>query len=72
MDRKFYVSVLDGPRYGFLVGPFDTHDQALAQVDSARAAAEQVDPRAVWYAFGTARAPEGYSTPGVLNDLVLP
>lgn len=66
--RYFYVSVIDGARHGFLAGPFQTHDEALAKVDAARAAANEVDPRAWFYAYGTAKAPDGYDRPGVLND----
>jgi hypothetical protein len=70
MPRKFYVSAIDGPRYTFLAGPFNTHQEALDLVDSARTKANEVDPRAWFYAYGTAQAPEGYEKPGVLNDLL--
>ena len=63
----YYVTVADGGRVGRLVGPFiDDHAGALALVDAARRKAEDLDPRAVFYAFGTCRvdAPQG---PGVLN-----
>jgi hypothetical protein len=65
--RKFYVSVVDGERFNFLAGPFDTHAEALAQVEPTRSRAEEVDPRACWYSFGTARAPAGYTAPGLLD-----
>ncbi len=51
--RVFYVSVVDGSRYGLLAGPYDAHQDALDNVKGARAMAEAVDPRAVWYSFGT-------------------
>lgn len=70
MARKFYVSVIDGPRFNFLAGPFDTHEEALAKVDAARAKANEVNDRAWFYAYGTAQAPEGYDKPGLLNDLL--
>jgi acetyl-CoA acetyltransferase len=50
----YYVSVIDGPRKGLLVGPLNTHDEALALVNAARDKANDLDPRAAFYAFGTA------------------
>lgn len=70
MPRKFYVSAIDGPRHSFLAGPFDTHEEALGLVDTARQKANEIDPKAWFYAYGTARAPEGYDKPGILNDLL--
>lgn len=70
MARKFYVSAIDGPRYSFLAGPFDTHKEALGLVDVARRKADEVDPRAWFCAYGTAQAPEGYDKPGILNHLL--
>lgn len=63
----YYVSVMDGPRRGLLRGPWiDDHAGALAAVDVVRAEAERVDPRAAFYAFGTARS-ETDRGPGVLG-----
>lgn len=60
----YYVTVVDGPRVGRLLGPFfDDHAGALAMVDSVRAHAETVDPRAAFYAFGTCRIPADDSVP---------
>ena len=69
---KFYVSVIDGSRYGFLAGPYDTHEEALAMVEPAKKMAQKLDDWAWFYAFGTVKAPLGYSKPGVLNDLLEP
>lgn len=63
---NYYVSVIDGNRYGLLLGPFPTHRQALDMVEAVRKKAEEIDPRAVFYAFGTCRV-EGYNAPGKLN-----
>lgn len=63
----FYVSVIDGQRYGLLLGPFPELAQAEAMVEQVRTKAEELDPRAHWYAFGTCKAPTG--GPGRLNDL---
>jgi hypothetical protein len=54
-----------------LLGPFHSHAVALGLVDTARRAAERVDPRAVWYAYGTTALRGPASKPGKLNDLVL-
>ena len=54
----FYVSVRSGDRAGCLAGPYATHPEALAVVDLVRAMAEQADPRAVFYGFGTCQAPD--------------
>ena len=67
MSRRYYVSVIDGTDYRFLAGPFDTHAEALAKVDAARELAIDYDQKAWFYAFGTARAPEGYNKPGIFN-----
>ncbi len=65
IQGKFYVSVVDGPDYRFLAGPYDTHAEALAMVESARRLAVQYDPKAHFYAYGTAKAPAGYDKPGI-------
>lgn len=65
----YYVTVHDGRRYGRLLGPFvNDHAQALSMVDAARAKAEELDPRAAFYSFGTARLDASETRPGVLND----
>ena len=71
----YYVSVIDGRRWLLLYGPFDTHAAALAAVEMVRRLAVDVDPRAWFYAFGTARLdPDGPGPvpPGVLNSLLPP
>lgn len=54
----YYVTAVDGPYKYFLAGPWLTHVEALTQVEAVRRFAEEVDPRAVWMAFGTARQPK--------------
>lgn len=66
----YYVSVIDGPRFGLLAGPFSTHVEACAWVDRAREEAYRVDPRSWFYAFGTVAMRPGYRKPGRLNDLL--
>ena len=66
----YYVSILrDGRRMGLLLGPFETHGEALGQVRAARVLAERVDPWAAFDAIGTVRMRDGYQAPGVLNSL---
>lgn len=66
----YFVSCIDGPRRALIAGPYPTHAQALQDVEDARKAAEEADPRAAFYAFGTARADGDpfASRPGVLNE----
>lgn len=54
-DGYYYCTVLDGPQYGLLAGPYDTHQEAIDALPEAKKLAQQVDSRAVFYAFGTAR-----------------
>ena len=54
VGTKFYVSVRDGSKVGFLLGPYDTHQQALDQVGRGRDLAYEHDPKAPWYGYGTA------------------
>ena len=65
--RQYYVTARDGPRTYFLAGPYDTHVDALAAVEPARAIA--TDParnasagRAHFMAYGTSRAQAGLRT----------
>lgn len=55
----YFVTVLDGTRVGWLLGPYDTHEDALANVERGNALASAADARAHWYAFGTARVKGG-------------
>mgnify|MGYP001606612296 FL=1 len=72
----FYVSIYDRHgnmgkgRIGLLAGPFTTHAEALRWVEPARKKAEEVNDRALWYAFGTLAMKDGYSQPGTLNHLL--
>jgi hypothetical protein len=61
LGRDFYVTVIDGERTGYLLGPFDTHREALDRVDLGRKLAERHNTRALFggYAYGTASAPHG-------------
>lgn len=63
---RYYVTVRDGQRHGFLLGPYDSHLEALENTDRGKALAEKADPRAHWYAFGTARLADDTSTVGTV------
>jgi len=52
--HHFYVSVLDGNRKGYLLGPYDTHQEALDNVKRGTKMAYDSDTKAPWYAYGTA------------------
>ena len=52
-ERDFYVSVRDGERVGFLLGPYSTHAEAVENVKRGRKLACEADGRAHWYGFGT-------------------
>lgn len=51
--KRYYVTVRDAGRTGFLVGPFDNHDDALAMVRPAQDKAIELQPLAHFYAYGT-------------------
>ncbi|MGY5634217.1 hypothetical protein ACW7N6_38400 [Streptomyces sp. UC1A3] len=70
----FYVTVRDGAKVGFLLGPYATHDEALANVDRAREEVMRRDPFGCsFWGFGTAKAtakPGRELKPGKLNDAI--
>ena len=66
---SYYVTAISGARYVKLLGPFfDDHAGALAMVDPVRVKACEVDPRAHFFAFGTARLVS--DKPGSMNALM--
>lgn len=72
MPKLFYVTVIRNGgtphrKVGFLAGPFQAHEDALARVDEARRVADGIDPWTAFDAFGTTGV-EGYDKPGVLNS----
>jgi hypothetical protein len=52
---RYFVSVVDGGKWRPASGPYHTHEDALADVEEVRKIGEDVDPRAVFYAWGTVR-----------------
>lgn len=69
----YYVTCRNGSGdYAFIRGPWvDDHAGALAAKRAVQAEGERADPRAVWYAWGTARS-ELDRGPGVLGGPVAP
>ncbi len=66
----YYVSIIDGSRSSLLLGPFPRHMTALLKVSAVRRKAVEIDAKAHFYAFGTARVPAEDTAPiGRLNDL---
>lgn len=59
---RYYVTVRDGGRHGYLLGPYDTHQEALENVERGRDLANDADSRAHWYAFGTGRLQDETAT----------
>lgn len=68
----YYVTMLrDDGTYLPLLGPLETHQEALDRVRICSLYAGQMDPRATWCAFGTCRVElgaQGAVMQGVLND----
>ena len=70
-EECYYVTVMDAGRVGKLLGPYRTHEAALADVDIANKLANEADPFACFYGYGTSRWRNGYPT-GIFNDKVSP
>jgi len=66
---NYYVSVVDHDRVGLLLGPFDNHPDALANVNRCQEYAREVNDNAFWYSYGTVRF-DDYSKPGLFNNLI--
>jgi hypothetical protein len=54
----YFVSAVDGGSRALVSGPYiNDHASALDDVAECRQLVEEVDPKAVFYAFGTCRLP---------------
>jgi hypothetical protein len=51
----YYVSAIDGGRHALAAGPYATHAEALARVESVRSEWDGRDPRAAFAGWGTCR-----------------
>jgi len=66
----YYVTVIDGGRFGLALGPFDTHAEALARVSDVRDYCHAYDNkgRSWFWAYGTSRMERSDDNPtGTLN-----
>ncbi len=54
MAKFYYVTIIDGPRHNFLLGPYENHQDAIDNVDRVRDEANERVPESWFYAFGTA------------------
>ena len=59
LRRLYFVSVIDGARHGYLLGPYDTHDEARSNVDRGRDLALANDLWAHFHVYGTCSVPAG-------------
>ena len=67
-NARYYVTVRrDNGDARTLAGPFAEHGEAVAWVERTIRVANDRDPRAAWYSFGTAAIKYGYDKPGMLN-----
>lgn len=62
----YYVTAIDGGRSARIAGPYKSHGAALDKVRPVKDVAETVDPRAIWWAWGTMRS-ETDLGPGALG-----
>lgn len=68
--RAYYVSVVNGRQRGLLLGPYDSHAQALDNVERVRTFVVERKPEAHFYGFGTASTPADQARPGRLNGVM--
>jgi hypothetical protein len=61
--RLYYVTVRNGDRTGWLLGPYRTHREALANVERGDELACEADRWAWFYAYGTASLPADVEQP---------
>lgn len=69
----FYVSAVEGRRWTFLLGPYETHAEALARVERGRAIVREHYPDLYpWVGIGTASVTPGETHPeGRFNALAM-
>lgn len=69
--KGFYVSAIDGKRRALMLGPFASHEAALARVDACRRKADELDGRAWFWAWGACRLTTEKSLPnGNMNAIM--
>lgn len=64
----YFVSVHDqGQKPRLVLGPFETHKEAINQVEAVRTYLLETDPKGHFYSYGTARQEKGSGNTGQLN-----
>lgn len=65
----YYVTAVDGGSFWRMAGPYDTHQEALADVRRVHELTDKHDRsgRAAFMGWGTIRDKEGARSPGNLN-----
>jgi len=63
------VSVRDGPKFGLLAGPYETHGEAITKIRSAIDRACEFTEWAWFYHYGTVRMKDSYRKPGTFGKL---
>ena len=63
----YYVTAVDGGSWWRMAGPYDTHQEALADVERARSITNEHVDRAWFMYWGTIRDKTGNRAPGNLN-----
>ena len=61
-NQVFYVTARSGRQASFLLGPYESHVEAMANVERGRDLAIGVDVWAWFYDFGTAATAREYPT----------
>lgn len=51
----YYVTARYGKAVAYLLGPYDTHAEALSNIERGTQLANDADPRAAFAAFGTVK-----------------
>jgi len=67
----YYVSIVDGPRFNVVAGPFRSHQEALDMVKEANLVGCELDDRAWFYGWGTVKMQTG-RIEGKLNPWLFP
>lgn len=68
-NRLYYVTIRDANRVGYLLGPYESHVDALNAVDHGRSLAERANAFACFHAFGTASIPRDAKQPRTVFPL---
>ena len=63
----YYVTAVDAGKVFYMAGPYQTHREALADVDKALHIAYKHDGRAWFMSWGTVRRKDDYREMGTLN-----